>query len=82
MGVKGMTTAIEIAEKITTEQNLTKAQAKDAVDAEFKAITDAALSGAETSIPNSASLRSRRRRNAKAEIRRTARKSRLPLRRS
>jgi DNA-binding protein HU-beta len=47
-----MTTAIEIAEKIATEQDLTKVQARAAVDAVFKAITDAALSGAETSIPN------------------------------
>jgi DNA-binding protein HU-beta len=47
-----MTTAIEIADKIATEQNLTKAQAKAAVGAVFKAITDAALEGSETSIPN------------------------------
>jgi DNA-binding protein HU-beta len=47
-----MTTAIEIAEKFASEQNLTKVQAKAAVDAVFQAITEAALTGAETSIPN------------------------------
>jgi DNA-binding protein HU-beta len=46
-----MTTANEIAETIATEQSLTKAQAKTIVDGVFKAIADAAASGAETSIP-------------------------------
>jgi DNA-binding protein HU-beta len=46
-----MTTANEIADKIATEQNLTKAQAKTVVDGIFKAIADAATSGSETSIP-------------------------------
>ncbi len=46
-----MTTANEIAETIATELSLTKAQAKTIVDGVFKAITDAAASGAETSIP-------------------------------
>jgi DNA-binding protein HU-beta len=45
-----MTTANEIAEKIATENSLTKAQAKAIVDGVFKAIADAAASGAETSI--------------------------------
>ncbi|MGX9948472.1 HU family DNA-binding protein (plasmid) [Bradyrhizobium denitrificans] len=46
-----MTTANEIAEKIATENDLTKAQAKSIVDGVFKAIADAAVSGAETSLP-------------------------------
>ncbi|MCP2223800.1 HU family DNA-binding protein [Bradyrhizobium elkanii] len=46
-----MTTANEIAEKIATENDLTKARAKAIVDSVFKAIADAAVSGAETSLP-------------------------------
>jgi DNA-binding protein HU-beta len=46
-----MTTANEIAEKIAAENDLTKAQAKTIVDSVFKAIADAAVSGAETSLP-------------------------------
>ncbi|KAB2654924.1 hypothetical protein F9K94_22905 [Brucella tritici] len=46
-----MTTAAEIAEKIAADQSVTKAQAKSIVDGVFKAIADAAASGAETSIP-------------------------------
>lgn len=46
-----MTTTTEIADKIATEQNLTKAQAKAIVDSVFKEISEAARSGAETSIP-------------------------------
>jgi len=46
-----MTTAIEIADKIATDYNLTKAQAKNIVDSVFKQIADAAASGAETSLP-------------------------------
>lgn len=46
-----MTTAIEIADKIAGEQNITKAQAKTIVDSVFKEIASAAASGAETSIP-------------------------------
>lgn len=45
-----MTTANEIAEKIAAENSLTKTQAKAIVDGVFKAIADAAVSGAETSI--------------------------------
>ena len=45
-----MTTANEIAEKIAAENSLTKTQAKAIVDGMFKAIADAAASGAETSI--------------------------------
>ncbi len=45
-----MTTANEIAEKIAAENSLTKTQAKAIVDGVFKAIADAAASGAETSI--------------------------------
>ncbi|MFH0301868.1 HU family DNA-binding protein [Bradyrhizobium sp. 31Argb] len=45
-----MTTANEIAEKIAAENSLTKTQAKAIVDSVFKAIADAAASGAETSI--------------------------------
>lgn len=46
-----MTTATEIADKIAEAQSLTKAQAKGIVDSVFKAIADAAASGAETSLP-------------------------------
>jgi len=46
-----MTTAAEIAEKIATDQSMTKAQAKSIVDGVFKAIAAAAAAGAETSIP-------------------------------
>ncbi|MGY3698666.1 DNA-binding protein HU-beta [Bradyrhizobium sp. USDA 3240] len=46
-----MTTANQIAEKIAAENDLTKAQAKTIVDSVFKAIADAAVSGAETSLP-------------------------------
>ncbi|WP_035200990.1 HU family DNA-binding protein [Agrobacterium tumefaciens] len=46
-----MTTTNEIAEKIASEQNLTKAQAKSIVETVFASITRAATSGAETSIP-------------------------------
>lgn len=45
-----MTTTNEIAEKIAAENSLTKTQAKAIVDGVFKAIADAAASGAETSI--------------------------------
>ena len=45
-----MTTAAEIADKIAGEQYLTKAQAKTIVDSVFRQITEAAKSGAETSI--------------------------------
>ncbi|MCJ2877443.1 HU family DNA-binding protein [Rhizobium pusense] len=47
-----MTTTNEIADKIAAEQNLTKAQVKMIVESVFKQITDAALAGAETSIPS------------------------------
>jgi DNA-binding protein HU-beta len=47
-----MTTTNEIADKIASEQNLTKAQAKAIVESVFKQITDAAQAGAETSIPS------------------------------
>lgn len=46
-----MATTTEIADKIAAEQNLTKTQAKAIVEGVFKQITDAARSGAETSIP-------------------------------
>ncbi len=45
-----MTTANEIADKIAAENSLTKTQAKAIVHGVFKAISDAAVSGAETSI--------------------------------
>lgn len=45
-----MTTANEIADKIADEYSMTKAQAKAIVDGVFKAIADAAVSGAETSV--------------------------------
>ncbi|KAA3497938.1 HU family DNA-binding protein [Rhizobium rhizogenes] len=47
-----MTTTNEIAEKIASEQNLTKVQAKAIVESVFKQIADAAQAGAETSIPS------------------------------
>ncbi|NPD17161.1 HU family DNA-binding protein [Xinfangfangia sp. D13-10-4-6] len=46
-----MTTINDIAAKVAEENGLTKAQAKSAVEAVFKAVTDAALAGEETSIP-------------------------------
>lgn len=46
-----MTTAIEIADKIAEEHGLTKTQAKAIVEGVFGQISQAAQSGAETSIP-------------------------------
>ena len=46
-----MTTTNEIADKIAAEHSLTKGQSKAVVEAVFSAITAAATSGAETSIP-------------------------------
>jgi DNA-binding protein HU-beta len=46
-----MTTTIEIADKIAADHGLTKAQGKAVVEAVFAAITAAATSGSETSIP-------------------------------
>lgn len=46
-----MTTTNEIADKIAAEHSLTKAQGKAVVEAVFSAITAAATSGGETSIP-------------------------------
>ena len=46
-----MTTANEIAEKIASEQSLSKAQAKAIVDSVFRQIADAAKGGAETNVP-------------------------------
>lgn len=43
-----MTTANEIADKIAADNSLTKTQAKSIIDSIFKAIADAAASGAET----------------------------------
>lgn len=45
-----MTTSNEIADKIASEQNLTKAQAKAIVDGVFRQIAEAAAGGAETTI--------------------------------
>ncbi|MCD2184873.1 HU family DNA-binding protein [Rhizobium sp. GN54] len=47
-----MTTTNEIADKIASEQNLTKAQAKAIVESVFSQITEAAKAGSETSIPS------------------------------
>ncbi|MDQ0563042.1 DNA-binding protein HU-beta [Rhizobium mesoamericanum] len=47
-----MTTANEIADKIAADYGLTKAQGKTIVEAVFAAITAAATSGSETSIPS------------------------------
>jgi DNA-binding protein HU-beta len=46
-----MTTTNEIADKIASDNSLTKAQGKAIVEAVFAAITSAAVLGAETSIP-------------------------------
>jgi DNA-binding protein HU-beta len=46
-----MTTTNEIADKIAADHGLTKAQGKAVVEAVFAAITAAATSGSETSIP-------------------------------
>lgn len=46
-----MVTASEIAEKLATEHNLTKAQSKSLVDGVFKSIADAAAAGEEISLP-------------------------------
>ncbi len=46
-----MTTTNEIADKIAADHGLTKAQGKAVVEAVFAAITSAATSGSETSIP-------------------------------
>ena len=46
-----MTTINDIAAKVAEENGLTKAQAKSAVEAVFKAVTYAAIAGEETSIP-------------------------------
>lgn len=47
-----MTTTNEIADKIASEQGLTKTQAKSIVESVFKQIADAAMAGSETSIPS------------------------------
>ena len=46
-----MTTSNEIADKIATDHGLNKVQAKGIVGAVFQAITDAATTDTETSIP-------------------------------
>ena len=46
-----MTTSNDIADKIASENGLTKAQAKTIVDGVFKEISDAAVAGGEISIP-------------------------------
>ena len=46
-----MANITELATKVAEEQGLTKAQAKAAVETIFKAVTDSALAGEETSIP-------------------------------
>ncbi|MFS2152894.1 MULTISPECIES: HU family DNA-binding protein [unclassified Rhizobium] len=46
-----MTTTNEIAEKIAAAHGLTKVQGKSIVESVFAAITEAASSNAETSIP-------------------------------
>lgn len=47
-----MTSTNEIADKIASEHNLTKAQAKAIVESVFSQIVEAAKAGAETSIPS------------------------------
>ena len=46
-----MTTASDIADRLASDNNLTKSQAKAVVDGVFKAITDAAKSGDEINVP-------------------------------
>lgn len=46
-----MATTNEIADKIATDQNITKVQAKAIVESVLKQITDAAKSGDETNLP-------------------------------
>ena len=46
-----MTTTNEIADKVAEEHGLTKAQGKAVVEAIIASITNAALSGNETSLP-------------------------------
>ncbi len=46
-----MATSNDIADKIASENGLTKAQAKTIVDGVFKEISDAAVAGGEISIP-------------------------------
>jgi DNA-binding protein HU-beta len=46
-----MPTTTEIADKLATEHGLTKTQAKSIVENVFSQISEAARSGAETSIP-------------------------------
>ena len=46
-----MTTNNDIADKIASENGLTKAQAKAIVDGVFKEISDAAVAGGEISVP-------------------------------
>jgi DNA-binding protein HU-beta len=48
---KIVTTTNEIADKIATEQGVNRAQAKAIVESIFRQISDAAVSGTETSIP-------------------------------
>lgn len=74
-----MTTANEIAEKIAAENNLTKAQAKTIVNSVFKAIADAAVSGAETSLPGFGKSKSSIAPLVRAAIHRPAQRLRSPL---
>ncbi len=46
-----MTTSTDIADKLATENGLTKSQAKTIVDGVFKAMTDAAKGGDEVNVP-------------------------------
>lgn len=77
-----MTTTNEIADKIAAEQNLPKAQAKTIVESVFKQITDAALAGAETSIPSFGKFKLKDTPEREDAIRRPARRSRSRRRRS
>ena len=46
-----MTTASDIADKLATENGLTKSQAKSIVDGVFKSVADAAKGGDEVNVP-------------------------------
>ncbi len=46
-----MTTTNEIADKIASDHNLTKVQAKTIVESVIASITEAAIAGNETSLP-------------------------------
>ena len=77
-----MTTTTEIADKIAAEQSLTKTQAKAIVESVFSQISEAARSGAETSIPGFGKSKVKDTRRVRVATRRQVRRSRSRPRRS